>query len=132
HQACTNVPRGSEPLGRACGELPVMKVTAAASRLSPQLLLDPKVIDEPYDFYRTLVETAPVWKVPDCDVVVASSFEAVNEAVNRSADFSSNLLALLYRRDDGTPGTHPFDAGVQALATADPPVHTTHRNAVFP
>jgi cytochrome P450 len=104
----------------------------ASGTLSAQLLLDPAVIDDPYPFYRRLVTDAPVWTVPGTDVVVVSSYDGVTEALNRTADFSSNLLALLYRRDDGTPSTYPFDVGIQALATADPPTHSTHRNAVFP
>jgi cytochrome P450 len=40
---------------------------------------------------------------------------------------------LLYRDQAGVPCRLPFgDAGVQALATADPPAHGLHRNTVFP
>jgi cytochrome P450 len=105
---------------------------AAPKSLAAEVLLDPAVIDEPYAFYRLLVEEAPVWLVPGTDIVVVSSFAAVSEAVGRTEDFSSNLVALLYRRDDGVPATHPFDSGVHTLATADPPAHSVHRKAVFP
>jgi cytochrome P450 len=66
--------------------------------------------------------------------VIVSSFAAVMEATNRVDDFSSNLRGLLYRTDDGLPGVLPFDAveDADALATADPPLHTVHRKAVFP
>jgi cytochrome P450 len=100
--------------------------------LSPNLLLDPAVVEEPDAFYRRLVREAPVWLIPGTDVVIVSSFAAVSEATNRVDDFSSNLRGLLYRTETGTPGVLPFDAGVQALATADPPLHGVHRNAVFP
>jgi cytochrome P450 len=92
------------------------------------------VVDEPYAFYRRLVAEAPVWQVPDTPVVIVSSFAAVTEATNRVEDFSSNLRGLLYRTDEGLPGVLPFDAGddANALATADPPMHTVHRKAVFP
>lgn len=97
-------------------------------------LLDPAVVADPYEFYRNLVAEAPVWRVPGTDIVVVSSFVAVTEATSRVDDFSSNLIALVYRKDDGTPGVLPFDAGpgAQALATADPPSHSVHRSAVFP
>src|SRR5262249_3378893 len=76
------------------------------------------------------------WRIADTEVVIVSSFAAVSEATNRVDDFSSNLRALLYRTEGGTPGILPFnvdvDVGVQALATADPPTHTVHRKAVFP
>jgi cytochrome P450 len=101
--------------------------------LSATLLLAPSVIDDPYPFYRRLVAEAPVWRVPDTEIVVVSSYDAVMEVVSRVDDFSSNLHALLYRSALGTPALLPFDpAGLQTLAVADPPVHTAHRGTVFP
>jgi cytochrome P450 len=100
--------------------------------LAATLLLDPAVVDEPNAFYRRLLAEAPVWRVPGTAIVVVSSFAAVGEAVSRTEDFSSNLLALLYRGPLGTPELLPFDVGIQTLATADPPMHTAHRRAVFP
>src|SRR5262245_6327099 len=99
--------------------------------LAPTLLLDASVIDDPYAFYRRLVAEAPVWCVPDTEIVIVSSFGAVSEVVSRVDDFSSNLHALLCRSALGTPELVPFDPGVHVLATADPPVHTAHRSAVF-
>lgn len=74
-----------------------------------------------------------MWCVPDTEIVIASSFDAVTEVVSRVDDFSSNLRALLYRSEHGTPALLPFDLpGPQTLAVADPPVHTVHRGTVFP
>jgi cytochrome P450 len=105
---------------------------AAHGALAPALLLDAAMIDEPNAFYRRLVAEAPVWPVPGTAIVVVSSFAAVSEVVSRTDDFSSNLRALLYRGPLGTPELLPFDVGIQALATADPPMHTAHRRSVFP
>jgi cytochrome P450 len=104
------------------------------NQISSQLLLDRAVIEEPYAFYRRLVDEAPVWPVPGSEIVIVSSFAAVTEATHRVHDFSSSLRCLLYRKDDGTPGVLEFDAegSADALATADPPAHTMHRGAVFP
>jgi cytochrome P450 family 144 len=97
------------------------------------LLLDPKVLDDPYPFYRRLRAEAPVWEVGDTGVFTVSTFDLVAEAAGRVEDFSSNMKCLLYRDDAGLPGRFAFgDAGGQALATADPPLHAIHRNAVFP
>ncbi len=97
------------------------------------LLLDPKVIEDPQPFYRQLRTHAPVWQVPGTDVFVVSSFAMVADAVARVEDFSSNMLYLLYRDDEGLPRRLSFgDSGVQTLATADPPIHTVHRSVVFP
>jgi len=101
--------------------------------LAATLLLDASVIDDPHPFYRRLVAEAPVWCIPDTEIVIVSSYDAVTEVVSRVDDFSSNLHALLYRTALGTPALLPFEAaGVQTLAIADPPVHTAHRGTVFP
>jgi cytochrome P450 len=66
-------------------------------------------------------------------VFTVSTFELLAEAAGRVEDFSSNMKCLLYCDDAGLPGRFTFgDAGGQALATADPPLHAIHRNAVFP
>jgi cytochrome P450 len=96
------------------------------------MLLDPKVIDDPYPFYRRLREQAPVWKVPGTEVCIVSSFALVAEATARIPDFSSSMHHLLYRDGDGLPARLAFAEGIQVLAVADPPVHTVHRRVVFP
>jgi cytochrome P450 family 144 len=109
-----------------------MVTVPSSPGLAPQLLLDPAVLEDPYPFYRQLLAEAPVWRIPGTDVVLVSSFDAIAEVVKRTEDFSSNLLGLLYRDDDGVPGVASFDPGIQALATADPPRHSGHRSAIFP
>ncbi len=97
------------------------------------LLLDPKVIDDPYPFYRQLQSQAPVWDISGTGLFAISTFEFVAEATNRVEDFSSNIDCLLYRDNGGVPQRLSYgDAGVQALATADPPMHALHRSTVFP
>src|SRR5271163_2245527 len=103
------------------------------TRLSSSMLLDPSVLADPYDFYRTLREQAPVWSVPGTEVVAISTYALLSEAVARPEDFSSTMRCLLYRDGDGLPARLDFgDAAMPTLAAADPPVHTTHRRAVFP
>jgi cytochrome P450 len=103
------------------------------SELTASMLLHPNVLDEPYDFYRTLRTQAPVWAVPGTDVITVATFDLISEAVGRPEDFSSNILSLLYRDDDGLPARLDFGGTAPpTLATADPPLHTTHRRAVFP
>ena len=96
------------------------------------LLLDPPVIDNPYPFYRRLREQAPVWRVPGTDIFVVTSFDLLVEATARVEDFSSNMNFLLYRDDLGLPCRWSFgESGGYVLATADPPDHKIHREAVF-
>jgi cytochrome P450 family 144 len=104
-----------------------------AASISGTHLLDPVVIDEPYGFYEQLRAHAPVWEIPGTGIFTVATFQLLAEAAGRVEDFSSNLNCLLYRDDHGLPCRLPFgDAGVQALATADPPVHALHRDTVFP
>jgi cytochrome P450 family 144 len=42
--------------------------------LTASMLLDPTVLEDPYEFYATLRAQAPVWRVPDTDVVAISTF----------------------------------------------------------
>jgi cytochrome P450 len=101
--------------------------------LTASMLLHPNVLDDPNDFYTTLRTRAPVWAVPGTDVVTVSTFELISEVVGRPEDFSSRINSLLYRDDDGLPARLDFGgAAPPTLATADPPLHTTHRKAVFP
>jgi len=91
------------------------------------------VIDDPYPFYRRLRSEAPVWEIPGTGIFTVSTFELLAEATGRVEDFSSNIGCLLYRDDAGLPRRFSYgDAGVQALATADPPAHALHRSTVFP
>jgi cytochrome P450 len=104
-----------------------------AERFPATTLLDPNVIDDPYHFYRQLIAEAPVWRIPGTTIVAVNSFAAVTEAAARTDDFSSNLRGVLYTTSTGEPAVFPFDSGgMDALATADPPMHTRHRSAVFP
>ena len=101
--------------------------------ISPLLLLDSGVIDDPYPFYRRLRAEAPVWEIPGTGLFTVSTFDLLAEATGRVEEFSSNISCLLYRDDAGLPCRFSYgDASVQALATADPPTHALHRSTVFP
>jgi cytochrome P450 family 144 len=103
------------------------------SELTASMLLRPNILDEPNDFYRTLRSRAPVWPVPGTHVITVATFDLITEAVGRPEDFSSNILSLLYRDEEGLPARLDFGGTAPpTLATADPPLHTAHRKAVFP
>jgi cytochrome P450 family 144 len=104
-----------------------------APTISGTHLLDPAVIAEPYGFYEELQSDAPVWEVPGTGIFTVATYQLLAEAASRVEDFSSNLNCLLYQDAQGMPCRLPFgDAGIQALATADPPMHSLHRGTVFP
>jgi cytochrome P450 len=108
------------------------RVDSMTGGLPGTLLLDPPIIEDPYPFYRRLRNERPVWRVPDTDIFVVTSFALLVEAAGRVEDFSSNMNFLLYRDDRGLPCRLSFgEAGTYVLATADPPSHKIHRDAVF-
>ena len=98
-----------------------------------QSLLDSSVLDDPYAFYRRLQNEAPVWQVPGSKIIVVTRYALLDEASRRVEDFSSNLRGVLYRGRNGMPARLTREKGIpQILATADPPLHTAHKKAVFP
>src|ERR1035441_2111257 len=95
-------------------------------------LLAPPSIDDPSPSSRRLHAGAPVWHVPGTDVFTVSTYPLLAEAASRVEDFSSHIRFLLYRDEEGLPNRVAFgDAGVDVLATADPPKHKVHREVVF-
>ena len=92
-------------------------------------------IQDPHPLYERMHRTGPVHRIGDSDFYAVSSWEAVNEAVTRYDDFSSNLTAtMMYRPRDGVTAFRVGELGgtTQALATADGPSHSLHRKALLP
>ncbi|MCB2047114.1 MAG: cytochrome P450 [Novosphingobium sp.] len=100
--------------------------------IDQRLMLDPDVIDDPYPFYDRLREEAPVWQAGPDDIFTVTSFELLAEAARRTQDFSSVMNAFLYKNDEGILAKLPTDLGEPTLAVADPPVHTAHKQMIFP
>ena len=98
-------------------------------------LFDDQYIQNPYPLYEQMHDTGPVHRIAQSGFYAVSSWEAVNEAVARCGDFSSNLTATMMYRPGGIVAA--FDIGeiggaVQALATADEPAHSLHRKSLLP
>ena len=92
-------------------------------------------LQDPYPLYDRMRAEAPVHRIGESVFYAVCGWEAVQEAVDRVDDFSSNLTATMVFRDDGT--VTPFDMGppggpAHALATADDPAHAMHRKIVLP
>lgn len=100
--------------------------------IDQRLMLDRAVIDDPYPFYDELRAKAPVWQAGPDNIFAVTSFELLAEAARRIEDFSSVLTAFLYKNDDGVLAKIPTHLGEPTLAVADPPVHTAHKQMIFP
>ncbi len=97
-------------------------------------LLSLSTLDDPYACYAQLRVAGPVHQVAGTDFYLATTWDAVQEAVSRPEVFSSNLTATLV-----TQGTQAstFDMGGvdtagHVLATGDDPRHAHERKLVLP
>lgn len=94
-----------------------------------------EAIQDPYPLYDRMRAEAPVHRIGGSEFYAVCGWDAVQEAVERVEDFSSNLTATMVFHEDGTVA--PFDMGppgdsMHALATADDPVHAMHRKILLP
>jgi cytochrome P450 family 144 len=98
-------------------------------------LFDEEFIQDPYPLYERMHLAGHVHRIGDSEFFAVSGWDAVNEAVVRCDDFSSNLTATMSYQSDGSVAPFPMgelDGSTQALATADDPVHAVHRKALIP
>jgi cytochrome P450 len=103
-------------------------------RLGLDLFAD-DYIQDPYPLYQRMLATGPVHRIGESDFYAVSGWDAVNDAVARADDFSSNLTATMTFQSPAT--VTPFAMGdlrgpTQALATADDPAHAAHRKSLLP
>ena len=98
-------------------------------------LFDPGVIEDPYPFYRELLESAPVYQVPGTEVYLVSSWQLIHEVLRNQKDYSANLTGILITDAAGLPSLFDlsqFGGTVDAIANADEPFHAVHRKLVLP
>lgn len=98
-------------------------------------LFDDRYIQDPYPLYERMHDTGPVHRIGASGFYAVSAWDAVEEAIARCDDFSSNLTATMTYQPGGQVGE--FGIGelggpTQALATADEPAHAVHRKALLP
>jgi hypothetical protein len=100
----------------------------------PDRLVGVELVEDPYPFYEQLRQVAPVWRLPQTDAFLVSSWNLVTEAAGRVEDFSNHFRHSLFSEDDGTLGVIDNCEGgaPDVFAGADPPVHTAHRKVFFP
>lgn len=92
-------------------------------------------LQDPYPLYERLRAEGPVHRIGDSGFYVVCDWASTNDAINRPADFSSNLTATMTYSSER--GVVPFEMGglggpTQILATADDPAHAAHRKVLVP
>ncbi len=98
-------------------------------------LFDRAYLQNPYALYDRMRAENAVTRIGESAFYAATSFEAVVEATGRPQDFSSNLTAAMWHQPDGTITEFAMDGpggATHVLATADDPIHATHRKLVLP
>ena len=98
-------------------------------------LFEDSHLQDPHLLYQRMHAAGHVHRIGDSGFYAVSSWDAVNEAVARCDDFSSNLTATMTYHSGGT--VTAFEMGelggaTQALATADDPAHAVHRRTLIP
>jgi cytochrome P450 family 144 len=109
-------------------------VAALDGQLGLDLFAD-EYLQDPYPLYRRMLDAGPVHRVGDSGFYAVSSWDAVNDAVARPQDFSSNLTATMIFAPPAAVVPFPMSglgAPTQALATADDPAHAVHRKSLLP
>jgi cytochrome P450 len=101
----------------------------------PLAFFDADTIQNPYPLYDRLRAQGPVHRMADSGFYLVCDWAAVNDAVNRPDEFSSNLTATMTFTADGTVVPFELDqlgGPTHILATADDPAHAVHRKLLVP
>lgn len=91
-------------------------------------------IADPHSLHARLRGDHPISRIGETGVHFVATWELIEEALQREADFSANLTGVLIRDAAGRPGTFEFpDIGANhVIATADDPEHAVQRAIVQP
>jgi cytochrome P450 family 144 len=95
----------------------------------------PEAIQDPYPVYDRWRAEGSVHQIGNSGFYAVCSWDAINEAINRPEDFSSNLTATMLYTPEGAIVPFEMDqlgGPTQILATADDPAHAAHRKMLVP
>jgi cytochrome P450 len=90
-------------------------------------------LQDPYPLYERMRAAGPVHRIGGSEFYAVCGWDAVNEANNRTEDFSNNLTATMTYTNEGTIRAfqmEPVGGPTHVLATADDPAHVMHRKLV--
>ncbi|REY00523.1 cytochrome P450, partial [Mycobacterium tuberculosis] len=91
-------------------------------------------VQDPYPLYERMRAAGSVHRIANSDFYAVCGWDAVNEAIGRPEDFSSNLTATMTYTAEGTAKPFemdPLGGPTHVLATADDPAHAVHRKLVL-
>ncbi len=107
--------------------------TAPQTPLAEINPFDPKVLADPWDYYRRVRETSPVYRHPQLGIFLISSYRAVSDVVKNWEAFSNRFGQMMGAqsvpdevRAIASEGWPPVDT----MLTADPPEQKRFRSLV--
>jgi len=98
-------------------------------------LLDKTTIEDPVPFYQSLLNHAPVYKIPDVPLYLVSGWDLIHDVLKNQDDYSANLTGVLITGTDGCAemfNLSQFGRVVNTIANADDPFHAVHRKILLP
>lgn len=96
----------------------------------PIELFSAESMQDPYPLYERMRATGAVHRIGESGFYAVHGWDAVNDVIRRTDDFSSNLTAtMMYTADGGVVPFQmdPLGGPTHVLATADDPGHALHR-----
>jgi cytochrome P450 len=87
-------------------------------------------LQDPYPLYERMRGAGQVHRIGDSEFYAVCGWDAINEAIARPAEFSSNLTATMTYTAEGAVKPFqmdPLGGPTHVLATADDPAHAVHR-----
>jgi cytochrome P450 len=102
-----------------------------------ELLFDPAVVEDPYEYFARLRDEDPVHRVPGTDAFLVTRMDLIHEVIGDTARFSSDTVRFLHLDAQGRPELFSANSDIvegldvpMVLATADPPDHTRQRRVL--
>ena len=102
-----------------------------------ELLFDPAVVEDPYEYFARLRDVDPVHRVPGTDAFLVTRMDLIHEVIGDTARFSSDTVRFLHLDAQGRPELFSANSDMvegldvpMVLATADPPDHTRQRRVL--
>ena len=98
----------------------------------PQSIFKSEFINNPFPILYSLRKNSPISSIGDSGFHLISSFELIQEVLDREADFSANLKGVLYRSHDGNPDCFDLSetGALDVIATADGANHARHKKVL--
>ena len=94
---------------------------------------DENVLNCPYDFYQTLQEQAPVYRLPETNIFMVTRHADIKSLLKDTQTYSNRFGELLEGPEPDPAVTDIYAKGwqsVDTMITADPPRHKTYRTLV--